>query len=1002
MKKLLVIALSTLAIFGVLSAIDAIAAPYYPAQGGTGTGTIPQSGEILIGNASGTYTPAYIVCSGNCTTATSSGGFTINVTGGGGSSSTVLYAGPYIMLTASGTNGYTISNIGVLSLTSSSDIGVSNATGTAISLTFLNPKGFTTTTIQSVLNTLSATGLATYNSSTGVFSVSSSSLNLGSASHYSFSDFLASSTLYVSSFNTRTGAVTLTSGDVTTALGFTPLSTTTGNWAGTWQGVNSSTFYLASNPSGFISGNQTITIVATGDATGTASGATSITHNLTITGLQGKALPSLATGTLQYTGGAWTFNNNTYLLSGINVTTTAPLGGGGPLTSAGLTLTCATCLTGNQTITLTGAVTGSGTTSIATAYTTSTLYGFFSATSPIVYNASTGQFSWTNSNNYISSISINGNSGTSFNIVAGPGVTSTVSGTTTTLSLNLSTGCTGNNFVQTISATGTITCAVPSGGASSTNVYGVSPIVVTQVGVNATTSCPTCIATNSGNWAGTWQLKNPSDFLASNTIYLATNTGNWAGTWKNLNTTDFLSSSTVYLANNLGNWAGTWQGVNSTTFYLATNPSGYITSTPAYLLSINGDTTQAQLITVSGILSSSTATKKTTIGLSTSTLNTNVAALGYITSTPAGTVYLASTTPWTLGGLVIASTTGSVTTESTSTLYTALGSPLLAAITSINGDTTAAQRITGSGCITTSTTGGVTTIGSTCLIANQSITWTGSGDATGTASGATSLTPTLHVVAIQGKAVSSTAPTDQQYLKFVNANSDWEPSTLPAFLSNISTTINTAGPLGGGGSLANNGILNLTCTGCLTANQSITFTESGDVTSTASGATSLTPTAHVVAIQGYAVTSSAPTTGDVLQWSGSQWLHNPTSSLGISGGGGVTSANSITGAVIIAGGSGITVASSSQTITITANASASGTINNAVANQVAYYVATSTVAGTSTLAFTPGGTNATSTLQLGTSSSPGVISSIDYTNSSTPYFYYWRGGMPFFDTMSPP
>ena len=27
-----------------------------------------------------------------------------------------------------------------------------------------------------------------------------------------------------------------------------------------------------------------------------------------------------------------------------------------------------------------------------------------------------------------------------------------------------------------------------------------------------------------------------------------------------------------------GNWAGTWQGTNSTTFYLASNPSGYITT----------------------------------------------------------------------------------------------------------------------------------------------------------------------------------------------------------------------------------------------------------------------------------------------------------------------------------------------------------------------------------------------------------------------------------------
>ena len=33
-----------------------------------------------------------------------------------------------------------------------------------------------------------------------------------------------------------------------------------GNWAGTWQGVNSSTFYLASNPSNYLTGNQAITL----------------------------------------------------------------------------------------------------------------------------------------------------------------------------------------------------------------------------------------------------------------------------------------------------------------------------------------------------------------------------------------------------------------------------------------------------------------------------------------------------------------------------------------------------------------------------------------------------------------------------------------------------------------------------------------------------------------------------------------------------------------------
>lgn len=47
----------------------------------------------------------------------------------------------------------------------------------------------------------------------------------------------------------------------------------------------------------------------------------------------------------------------------------------------------------NKSITLTGIITGSGTSTIATVMTTSTLYSFFSGTSPIVFNTSTGAIS---------------------------------------------------------------------------------------------------------------------------------------------------------------------------------------------------------------------------------------------------------------------------------------------------------------------------------------------------------------------------------------------------------------------------------------------------------------------------------------------------------------------------------------------------------------------------------------------------------------------------------
>lgn len=78
----------------------------------------------------------------------------------------------------------------------------------------------------------------------------------------------------------------------------------------------------------------------------------------------------------------------------------------------------------------------------------------------------------------------------------------------------------------------------------------------------------------------------------------------------------------------------------------------------------------------------------------------------------------------------------------------------------------------GNAVTTISATGGTTC--SAFLTGNQTITL--SGDVTG--SGTTAITAT--VARIQGKNVTSTAPTDHQILTYVNANSDWEPSTLTA------------------------------------------------------------------------------------------------------------------------------------------------------------------------------------------------------------------------------
>lgn len=256
MKKTLLAlgAIFALAIIGQV----AFAAAFPPGLGGTGTTAVPSSGQTLIGNGAGTYTPALLTPGTDIIIQNASGSVTISV-----KTSDFLPSSTVYVATVNGQSG-------AVTITSST-LGVATNT-----LSLFNGNGFTTTTIQSVLNALSVSGLLTYNSSTGVFGYTSSSLALGSASHYNFSDFLPSSTIYVTSVNGQSGAVafgipatttinntqaavfkivgdgtTVTSTVIGTSTTFSIINT--GNWAGSWQGVNSTTFYLASNPNGFIS-----------------------------------------------------------------------------------------------------------------------------------------------------------------------------------------------------------------------------------------------------------------------------------------------------------------------------------------------------------------------------------------------------------------------------------------------------------------------------------------------------------------------------------------------------------------------------------------------------------------------------------------------------------------------------------------------------------------------------------------------------------------------------
>lgn len=72
-------------------------------------------------------------------------------------------------------------------------------------------------------------------------------------------------------------------------------------------------------------------------------------------------------------------------------------------------------------------------------------------------------------------------------------------------------------------------------------------------------------------------------------------------------------------------------------------------------------------------------------------------------------------------------------------------------------------------------------------------------------------------------------------------------------------------------------------TGTLSASYQVAQTLSGDLSGTTASAT-------VIALQGYPVSSTPPTTGYVLEWNGSTW-----SPANVAGGGGVTWSDDLAG-----------------------------------------------------------------------------------------------------------
>jgi predicted RecA/RadA family phage recombinase len=200
-------------------------------------------------------------------------------------------------VSASGSLSYN-SATGVFSYTTPSTSGISEGTNlyytdarargalsASTGISYNSTTGAISTTITQYTDTLargavSASGDLSYNSTTGVFSYTTpstsgivegtnlyftdararASISVTGAGSYNSTTGVINIVGGVTSFNTRTGAITLSSADVTGALGFTPYNAT--NPSGYLTGITSSqvttalgfTPYNATNPSGYISG----------------------------------------------------------------------------------------------------------------------------------------------------------------------------------------------------------------------------------------------------------------------------------------------------------------------------------------------------------------------------------------------------------------------------------------------------------------------------------------------------------------------------------------------------------------------------------------------------------------------------------------------------------------------------------------------------------------------------------------------------------------------------
>jgi hypothetical protein len=125
---------------------------------------------------------------------------------------------------------------------------------------------------------------------------------------------------------------------------------------------------------------------------------------------------------------------------------------------------------------------------------------------------------------------------------------------------------TSHNISQFTNNIGYITTSTNNfGGLTNASITTNSPITWSST---STIGCPTCVATTTGNWQGTLQGKNPSDFLTSSTNYGTSNVStSTANTWSQPQTFSGL------IGNNTSSFNGdTYLGASSTIY---ASPNGW-------------------------------------------------------------------------------------------------------------------------------------------------------------------------------------------------------------------------------------------------------------------------------------------------------------------------------------------------------------------------------------------------------------------------------------------